>query len=92
MVGKLKHIRHGYTSAVEVPRYVCDLLDNADNIDSDDFLCELVGEKMNASIKNMSWKEEEIENETLPILEDELLKILTVYATVKLNYNEKQLM
>ena len=62
----------GYTSAVEVPRYVCHLLGFADNIDLDDFSSELLGEKMNSIVKSISWKAEETEYATLPTLKDEL--------------------
>ena len=72
MVGTLQHARLGYTSAVEVPHYVCHLLQYADKIDLDDFSSELLGEKQNAIIKSMSWRAEETEHATLPTLEDEL--------------------
>jgi hypothetical protein len=70
----LQHARLGYTSAVEVLHYLCDLLEYANNIDLDNFSSEFVGEKMKDIVKTMSWRADETEHETLPTLDDELFE------------------
>ena len=54
IIGTLKDARLGYTSAVEVPGYVCDILEYGGEVD------------IVTSVKTFAWKEDEFDFTTPP--------------------------